>query len=101
MHVGPSLAANIGFFGGAHADMHNDVGHYSHMGANSDLPENLPPDQEYTPGFFFILELGVFILLDRHTSINFSGLRRHGTPPLCSPNLVNGQPVISTGFVHP
>ncbi|KAJ7237551.1 hypothetical protein B0H12DRAFT_958244, partial [Mycena haematopus] len=69
----------MGFYGGAHTDRKDSAGHYSHMSANSDLPEG------YTPGFFFILELGVFIQLDSHASINFSGLRRHGgTPPLCS-----------------
>ncbi|KAJ7219899.1 hypothetical protein B0H12DRAFT_1078499 [Mycena haematopus] len=75
----PSLATDMGFYGGAHTDRKDSAGHYSHMSANSDLPEG------YTPGFFFILELGVFIQLDSHASINFSGLRRHGgTPPLCS-----------------
>jgi hypothetical protein len=56
------------------------------MSANSDLPEeeDLPEGEAYTPGFFFILQLGIFIVLDRYTSINFSGQRRHGgTPPLC------------------
>jgi hypothetical protein len=45
------------------------------MSANSDLPEeeDLPEGEAYTPGFFFILQLGIFIVLDRHTSINFSG----------------------------
>ncbi|KAK7027642.1 hypothetical protein R3P38DRAFT_2939430 [Favolaschia claudopus] len=77
---GPTLAADMGFFGDAHEDRKDELAHYSHMSANSDLPD----DDNYTPGFFFILQLGVFILLDRHTSINFSGLRRHGgTPPLC------------------
>ncbi|KAJ7681807.1 hypothetical protein B0H14DRAFT_3535517 [Mycena olivaceomarginata] len=76
----PSLALDMGFFGAAHVDRKDGHGHFSHMSANSDLPEG----SDYTPGFFFILQLGVFILLDRHTSINFSGLRRHGgTPPLC------------------
>jgi hypothetical protein len=99
--VGPSLAADMGFFGGAHTDDHDEVAHYSHMSANSDLPEDLPEEEEYTPGFFFILELGVFILLDRHTSINFSGLRRHGgTPPLCSPNPVNGKPAKLYKFAY-
>ncbi|KAJ7226513.1 hypothetical protein B0H12DRAFT_1328701 [Mycena haematopus] len=74
-----SLATDMGFYGGAHTDRKDSAGHYSHMSVNSDLPEG------YTPGFFFILELGVFIQLDSHASINFSGLRRHGgTPPLCS-----------------
>ncbi|KAJ7198330.1 hypothetical protein GGX14DRAFT_666597, partial [Mycena pura] len=72
----------MGFFGRAHTDDNDDPAHFSHMSANSDLPEGAG----YTPGYFFILQLGVFIVLDRHTSINFSGLRRHGgTPPLCPP----------------
>lgn len=92
MYAGPTLATDMGFFGGGHIDGGDDPGHYSHMSANSDLPEDLPEGQEYTPGFFFILELGVFILLDRHTSINFSGLRRHGgTPPLCSAGKFQGK----------
>ncbi|KAJ7470041.1 hypothetical protein B0H11DRAFT_2237846 [Mycena galericulata] len=99
----PSLAGDMGFYGGAHTDGKDGVGHFSHMSANSDLPDDdeVPEGQEYTPGFFFILELGVFIVLDRHASINFSGLRRHGgTPPLCSPNLFRGKPAKLYKFAY-
>ncbi|KAJ7182537.1 hypothetical protein C8R43DRAFT_1116175 [Mycena crocata] len=102
-YLGPSLSGNMGFFGGAHFDMKDHPGHFSHMSANSDLPadDEVPEGQEYTPGFFFIPELGVFIVLDRHTSINFSGLRRHGgTPPLCSPNTFNGKPAKLYKFAY-
>lgn len=67
----------MGFFGGAQVDEDDDPGAYSHMIAHSDLPEG------YEPGFFFILELGVFLVLDNYISINFNGRRKHGgTAPL-------------------
>ncbi|KAJ7670547.1 hypothetical protein B0H17DRAFT_1141775 [Mycena rosella] len=51
---GPDLTDNMGFFSGTHFDLKDDVGHFSHMSANS----NLPGGEEYTPGFF-ILELAI------------------------------------------
>jgi hypothetical protein len=99
--VAPSLVGDMGVYGGSHSDENDDAAHYSHMSANSDLPEHLPEGQEYTPGFFFILQLGVFIVLDRHTSINFSGRRRHGgAPPLCSANHIDGKPAKLYQFAY-
>ncbi|KAJ7636688.1 hypothetical protein FB45DRAFT_864696 [Roridomyces roridus] len=82
-HAIRALAKALGFFGGAHCDFYDQPGFFSHMSASSDLPD-YDDEAPYEPGFFFIMQLGVFITLDKHTSINFSGLRRHGgTPPLC------------------
>nr|GAT44271.1 predicted protein [Mycena chlorophos] len=71
------LKEDLGFFGGAHVDGKNSNGHLTHMMLHSHLPKG------YTPGFFFILGLGVFVVTDAQVSVIFSGLRRHGgTPPL-------------------
>lgn len=70
---------SMGFYGGEHTDSHDAVGYFSNMTTNSDVPE------DYDPGCFFILELGVFIGLTRYASINFSGLRRHGGSPPTAP----------------
>ncbi|KAJ7133867.1 hypothetical protein C8R43DRAFT_852521, partial [Mycena crocata] len=67
----------LGFFGGAHEDRKDAQGWYSNMTCNHDVPES------YEEGMFFILQLGVFIVLKKYSSINFFGHRRHGgTPPL-------------------
>ncbi|KAJ7444114.1 hypothetical protein B0H11DRAFT_1747702 [Mycena galericulata] len=71
------LKVYMGFFGGAHTDDNDSPGAYSHMTCNSDLPDG------YDPGFFFILQLGVFVVLKKYQSVNFNGRRRHGgTPPI-------------------
>ncbi|KAJ7159915.1 hypothetical protein C8R43DRAFT_947994 [Mycena crocata] len=62
----------------AHIDNKDDCGYTTHMGFCHDIP------RYYKPGMFFILQLGVFVLLEQYTGINFYGLWKHGgTPPLC------------------
>ncbi|KAJ6542394.1 hypothetical protein B0H10DRAFT_1948013 [Mycena sp. CBHHK59/15] len=73
-----SLGKDLGFFGGTHIDRHDAAGYYSNMTCNHDIPD------DYEPGMFFILQLGVFVVLNQYCSINFFGQRQHGgTPPLC------------------
>ncbi|KAJ6546119.1 hypothetical protein B0H10DRAFT_1969779 [Mycena sp. CBHHK59/15] len=67
-----SLSSDLGFFGAAHVDKHDGAGYYSNMTCDHDILEN------YEPGMFFILKLGVFIVLRKYSSMNFFGLRRHG-----------------------
>nr|GAT48228.1 predicted protein [Mycena chlorophos] len=65
------------FFGGAHHDRGDSVGHYTSMTDHSVLPSN------YTPGFFFLHGLGVFVVLEPLLTVVFTGLRQHGgTSPL-------------------
>ncbi|KAJ6576001.1 hypothetical protein DFH09DRAFT_1078357 [Mycena vulgaris] len=71
------LSKDLDFFGGAHIDRKDAPALYSNMTCNHDIPD------DYEPGMFFILQLGVFIELKQYSSINFFGQRRHGgTPPL-------------------
>ncbi|KAJ7482747.1 hypothetical protein FB451DRAFT_1129741 [Mycena latifolia] len=71
------LSKDLGFFGGAHIDKGDQAAWYSNMTSNHDIPD------DYEDGMFFILQLGVFIVLKKYSSINFFGQRRHGgTPPL-------------------
>ncbi|KAF8160474.1 hypothetical protein K438DRAFT_1619251 [Mycena galopus ATCC 62051] len=70
----------MGFFGGAHTDDADNCGSYSNMTCNSDIPKG------YEPGFFFLFQLGVFVVLDKHLSVNFNGRRRHGGTPPIAPN---------------
>ncbi|KAJ7179711.1 hypothetical protein C8R46DRAFT_1029153 [Mycena filopes] len=73
-----ALSGDLGFFGGAHVDRNDAEAWYTNMTCNHDIPDN------YDPGMFFILQLGVFVRLKRYSSINFFGHRKHGgTPPLC------------------
>jgi hypothetical protein len=74
-----TLTKSLGPFGQSHRDRKDSPGYYSHMIAMSDLPNG------YDPGRFFILYPGVFITLDNYSSINFSGLRFHGSTPPRAP----------------
>jgi hypothetical protein len=79
--TGSTLKDLLGFFGGAHTDDGDSVGGTTSMTAHSDLPS------DYHPGRFFLLELGIFVVLDNYTCINFLGLRYYGgTPPHLSWN---------------
>lgn len=49
------------------------------MTVNSDLPE------DYDPGNFYLLYLGVFVVLDPLISVNFCGVRYHGGSPPTAP----------------
>nr|GAT47143.1 predicted protein [Mycena chlorophos] len=72
-----SLGGDLGFFGNAHIDGQDSEGHFTHMMLDPDMPD------DYAPGFFFLLAIGVFVVTKARVSVVFSGLRRHGgTPPL-------------------
>ncbi|KAJ7479009.1 hypothetical protein FB451DRAFT_1172132 [Mycena latifolia] len=75
-----SLSGDLATFGVAHVDGHDDVGYMTHMGCCHDVPSY------YKPGLFFILPLGVFILLEQYTGINFYGLRNMEGPHPCVPS---------------
>lgn len=69
---------SLGFFGGAHTDRGDSAGGTTCMMAHSDIPE------DYHPGRFHLIELGVYVVLEELVCINFTGLRYHGgTPPTC------------------
>ena len=68
-----TLVTAMGQFGGEHRDNKDNAGYFTHMVAISDLPES------YDPGCFFILFPGVFITLDNFASLDFCGLRMHGS----------------------
>ncbi|KAJ6629426.1 hypothetical protein B0H10DRAFT_1939814 [Mycena sp. CBHHK59/15] len=70
--VNTSLSSDLGFFGATHVDKHDGASYYSNMTCDHDIPEN------YEPGMFFILKLGVFVILRKYSSMNFFGLCRHG-----------------------
>ncbi|KAF6750466.1 hypothetical protein DFP72DRAFT_1072189 [Ephemerocybe angulata] len=67
-----SLAAQLASFGEAHFDDKDCPGHTTNMQVASQLPEG------WDPGYFHLVGLGVFVALDKHTSFNFQGNRRHG-----------------------
>lgn len=78
LNLDKSLEKDYGTFGGPHRDKVDSAGALTYMAPNSDLPRN------YHPGFFFILELGIFVELNNGTGVMFSGLFRHGgTAPKC------------------
>ncbi|KAJ7842991.1 hypothetical protein B0H14DRAFT_2586035 [Mycena olivaceomarginata] len=79
-HKSARLTNDLGYFGGAHADKKDAKAWYSNMTCNHDIPE------DYDPGMFFILQLGVFIRLKCYSSMNFFGHRQHGGTPPLSPN---------------
>lgn len=64
--------AAMGFFGGAHIDTIDSPAHFTQMVVGSDLPD------DYHPGRFHILGLGLYVTTWNHVSLSFSGLRRHG-----------------------
>ncbi|KAJ7226582.1 hypothetical protein C8J57DRAFT_1093149, partial [Mycena rebaudengoi] len=84
-----SLKGDMGFFGRAHEDNGDSPGGFSHMICNSDLPAH------YTPGFFFILQLGVFVVLDCYMLVNFNGHCRHGGTPSINPT---SQPLVKWAY---
>ena len=77
------LTTSLGSVGEAHWDMHDDPLGMTGMTCVSSLPSG------YHPGFFFLLEFGLFIKCDKYTTLVFSGLHRHGgTPPRAPPNVI-------------
>ncbi|KAI0039942.1 hypothetical protein FA95DRAFT_1612179 [Auriscalpium vulgare] len=74
-----NLSPQLGVFGAAHRDQHDDPAGLSCMISLSDLPNG------YHSGLFHLLEIGVFVDLSDLKLMYFNGLRRHGgTPPRSS-----------------
>lgn len=73
------------FLGGYHLDTNDGEGGMTFMVPLSDLPE----DAGWEPGWFHLLALGVFIVLDPLTLIYFTGRQMHeGTAPLAPSNTI-------------
>ncbi|KAJ3519810.1 hypothetical protein NMY22_g13029 [Coprinellus aureogranulatus] len=80
------LRHQLGDFGCEHYDDRDSPDHLTTMFSNPDIPEN------YDPGSFHVLQLGIFVVLEKYVGITFSGQRRHvgtaPTPPVgCPPQL--------------
>jgi hypothetical protein len=72
-----SLSSDQKFFGEAHADKGDDINALSIAIVGSDLPDN------YYPGRFGLLSLGLYWQLQPQLGFMFSGLGYHGgTAPL-------------------
>ncbi|KAF6764197.1 hypothetical protein DFP72DRAFT_799814 [Ephemerocybe angulata] len=69
---GALLVHQLGTVGGAHFDNHDSPGHYSNMVTHCDLPHG------WNPGYFHLLALGVFVILENGLGFNFQGNRKHG-----------------------
>ena len=70
------LSADLGTVAEAHHDKHDCPMAMTSMIAGSSLPVG------FHPGFFFLLEYGVFVTMHKYTVICFCGLMKHGgTPP--------------------
>ncbi|KAF6744864.1 hypothetical protein DFP72DRAFT_1078071 [Ephemerocybe angulata] len=69
---GALLMHQLGTVGGAHFDNHDSPGHYSNMVTHCDLPPG------WHPGYFHLLALGVFVILENGLGFNFQGNRKHG-----------------------
>ncbi|KAJ3512625.1 hypothetical protein NMY22_g15276 [Coprinellus aureogranulatus] len=78
------LVNQLGDFGSEHYDGRDSPDHFTTMFSNPDIPAY------YKPGAFHILQLGVFVVLDKYVGVTFSGQRRHvgtaPTPPLGAPS---------------
>lgn len=70
----------MGEFGAEHRDKHDDAGSFTGMVVNSRLPD------DYEPGRFHLLALGLYFRLDHLLVPIFCGLALHvGTPPIAPP----------------
>lgn len=69
-----TLQSSLGQAGGAHFDKKDSRGALTAMIPFGDLPG-------CHPGFFFILDLGIYTFLDNFSVTCFSGLRLHGGSP--------------------
>lgn len=68
------LSASLGNAGEAHTDKRDDPEKFTAMLAMGDI-------DTLHPGFFFLLELGVYIYMANYRVVHFSGLQRHGGSP--------------------
>lgn len=77
------LESQLGDFGSEHFDRNDSPDHFTTMFSNPDVPVT------YSPGAFHILQLGVFVTLNKYVGVTFSGRRKHvgtaPTPPLGAP----------------
>jgi hypothetical protein len=70
---------HLGLFGKPHVDTEDSPGSLTCMISCCNLPE------DYEPGRFHLLHLGIFFVLRSVIAVGFSGLHRHvGTPPIAS-----------------
>lgn len=77
------LDIDLGAAGGSHTDGHDDPQSYTCMFAWGNLEE-----YDIDPGYFFFLELGIFIGMDNYNAVCFSGLHFHcGSAPRCKPGV--------------
>ncbi|KAF9060247.1 hypothetical protein BDP27DRAFT_1430278 [Rhodocollybia butyracea] len=78
-HCVNDLSKQLGFFGGMHFDQGDSEGGFTTMFSLPDLPN----DSGWGGGQFHLVELGLYVRLDKPVVLSFSGLRLHGgTPPL-------------------
>ncbi|TFK55357.1 hypothetical protein OE88DRAFT_1642531 [Heliocybe sulcata] len=75
----PILSNNLGRAGDAHPDSHDQIGSFSALIVANDTPPG------YTHAHFHLIELGLFIVMERETAIMFSGLRLHTRAPSMAP----------------
>ncbi|TFK53375.1 hypothetical protein OE88DRAFT_1643140 [Heliocybe sulcata] len=89
------LKDDLGRAGDAHPDSHDQIGSFSAL----IVANNTPPG--YTHAHFHLIELGLFIVMERETAIMFSGLRLHTrAPSMAPPSVVEIPPdVYSLVFV--
>lgn len=77
-----SSITDLARFGADHIDKRDNPAELTHL-----LQDwNVPSDEldNYIPGLFFLLELGLFTTLRGLSGVSFSGLRTHqSTPPRC------------------
>lgn len=66
------LSQHLGVAGGAHTDEHDDPMVPTVMTCTSNLRKGVHP------GLFHILDLGIYVELERNTTVVFSGRHRHG-----------------------
>src|ERR1700679_4153844 len=66
------LSTSISIFGGEHIDGGDHEGTFTCAGVYSHLSANCDP------GYFFLLDIMIYIRLDTGLGICFSGLRGHG-----------------------
>ncbi|KAH7905766.1 hypothetical protein BJ138DRAFT_1227043 [Hygrophoropsis aurantiaca] len=81
------LSNDLGDFGGKHIDSKDSKGGITAMVCMSKLPDTVHP------GFFLLVESGVYWIMDPFTTFYFSGLHYHGgTPPTYPAELASSIP---------
>ncbi|KZT23617.1 hypothetical protein NEOLEDRAFT_1149143 [Neolentinus lepideus HHB14362 ss-1] len=80
------LKQDLGRAGDAHPDNHDQIGSFTQILVLSKTPA------EYTPAYFFLIEFGLFTVMEYGTTIAFSGLRLHSRIPSIAPSSVQQIP---------